>query len=60
MKIALTKDEVVDIIAVHISTIVKEKILVTDIELDSYRAGEFATWESKGPLPEIEITIKED
>ena len=60
MKIALTKDEVVAIIAIHISTIVNKTILVTDIDLDSYRAGEFATWKSREPLPEIEITIKED
>ena len=47
MKIALTKDEVVAIIAIHISTIVNETILVTDIDLDKYRVDEFAVWESK-------------
>ena len=51
MKIALTKDEVGAVIAAHISTIVDETILVTDIDFDKYRVDEFAVWESK-KLPE--------
>jgi len=47
MKIALTKDEVADVIAAHISNIVDKTVLQHEICLDSYGVSEFAVWESK-------------
>ena len=46
MKIALTKDEVADVVAAHISTIV-ETVLPNEIHFDKYGVDEFAVWESK-------------
>ena len=47
MKIALTKDEVADVVAAHISTIVDQTVLPHEIDFDRYGVNEFAVWESK-------------
>ena len=50
MKIALTKDEVADVVAAHISTIVDQTVLPHEINFDKFGGSEFAVWESKkGP-----------
>ena len=47
MKIALTKDEVADVVAAHISTIVDQTVLPHEINFDRYGVNEYAVWESK-------------
>ena len=60
MKITLTREEVAFILSQHLTKKFSVGALSDEIEFDSYRAGEFVTWESKGPLPETEISIKGD
>ena len=47
MKIALTRDEVAEVIAAHIATIVNDTVLATDMKFDKYGVNEFVVWESK-------------
>ena len=48
MKIALSKEEVADVIAAHISTIVDKTVLPHEIIFERYGvADEFAVWNSK-------------
>ena len=47
MRIALTKDEVSELIADHISKIVNQTVLLREINFDKYGVDEFAVWESK-------------
>ena len=47
MKIALTRDEVAEVVAAHIATIVNDTVLATDMNFDKYGVNEFVVWESK-------------
>ena len=47
MKITLTRDEVAFILAKHLSDTFGVVALSNEVDFDTYRAGEFATWESK-------------
>jgi len=47
MKIVLTKDEVADVCAAYISTIVDQTVPPHEIDFDRYGVDEFAVWESK-------------
>ena len=47
MKIALSKEEVADVIAAYISTIVDKTALPHEIIFDKYGIDEFAVWESE-------------
>ena len=47
MKIALTRDEVAEVVAAHIATIVNDTVLATDMHFDKYGVNEFVVWESK-------------
>ena len=47
MKIALTKDEVADVVAAYISTIVDQTVPPHEIDFDRYGVDEFAVWKSK-------------
>jgi hypothetical protein len=58
MKIALTKEEVADVIAAHISTIVDKTVLPHEIIFERY-GDEFAVWDSLKEILPMTIA-KED
>lgn len=47
MKITLTREEVAFILAKHLSDTFGVVALSNEVDFDTYRAGEFAIWESR-------------
>ena len=61
MKIALSKEEVADVIAAHISTIVDKTVLPHEITFERYgyvASDEFAVWDSEKQI--LPMTIEKE